>query len=56
MDSYTLLPLRLFSNHEYVTIMGEFFDLLSTYMYDGEGEAASPKHLDGFLTFLVSEE
>ena len=52
MDSCTLLPPRCFSNHEYVTITREFFNLLSTYKYDGEGEVAWPEHLDDFHALM----
>ena len=56
MDSCTLLPPRCFSNAEFVTITREFFDLLPTYTYDGEGEVAWPKFLHEFLSMLHEED
>ena len=56
MDSCTLLPPRCFLNHEDVFITGEFFDLLSTFTYDGESEVAWPEYLHGFLSMLHEED
>ena len=36
--------------------MGEFFDLFSTYMYDGEGKVAWPVFLHDFLAMLDEED
>ena len=36
--------------------MREFFDLLSTYMYDGEGEVAWLEHLHNFISLIYEED
>lgn len=56
MESCTLLPPRYFLHAKSVTIAREFFDLLSTYTYDGEGEVAWPKFLHEFLAFLHEDD
>jgi len=56
MESFTLLLLRCFSNHEDVSITGEFFDLLSNFTYDGEGEVAWPEYLHDFISMLHEED
>ena len=45
-----------FLNQEDVTITREFFDHLSTYTYDGEGEVAWPEFLHDFLSMLHEED
>ena len=55
MESSILLTPRFFSNCEDVSISGKLFNLLSTHMYDGEGEVAWPEHLHNFL-FMIYEE
>jgi len=56
MDSCTLLPLECFSNREDVSITREFFDLLSTFTYDVEGEVAWLEYLHDFLSMLHEED
>ena len=36
--------------------MGEFFDILSTFTYDGEGEVAWPEYLHDFISMLHEED
>ena len=49
-------PSMMFSHSEYVTIMREFLDLLSTYMYDGESEVAWIEFLHDFVSMLHEED
>lgn len=56
MDSFTIFRPRCFSNHEDVTIRREFFDLLSTYMYDVEGKIPQLEYLHGFISILQEED
>jgi len=36
-------------------MMRDFCDLLSYFMYDGEGEVSWPKYLEDFSAFLVDK-
>lgn len=55
MDSITLIPLRCLSHAEPLNITREFFDLLSEFTYDGEGEVAWLEYLEDFYAFLDNE-
>ena len=56
MESCILLPPRCFLNREDVSISGKLFNLLSTHMYDFEGEVAWPKHLHKFVSMIHVED
>ena len=56
MDSVTLTPPQFFSHAEPFNITREFFDLLSKFMYDGEGEVAQHFFLQDFFSMLDEED
>ena len=56
MESCTLHSPRCFSKLEDVSISGKLLDLLSTHMYDGEGEVAWPENLHNFLSMIHEED
>ncbi len=56
MESFTLNPPRCFSHAEPIHITREFFDLLSTYTYDGEGKVAWLEHLYNFFSMIYEED
>jgi len=52
MHPVTLIPPRCLSHAKHLHIMREFFDLLSEFMYVGEGEVVWRMFLHDFLGML----
>jgi len=55
MDSITLIPPSCFAHDEPLNIMREFFDLLSEFTYDGEGEVAWHMYLQDLFSCLTRQ-
>ncbi len=56
MEFVILTPPRCFSHEKPLNITREFFELLSEFMYDCEGEVAWPMFLQDLFSMLDKED